>query len=245
MIEVLNAEDSSVSEIERPSSLAALVAERLTTAIIDGTIEPGALLSEKQMAAEFGTSKTPVREAFAELQSLGLLEVLPQRGGVVFRADETKVHELCEVRLELELVALRLSFERNRNALVDSMGAIVAEMRDVYDVDHPLPYLKLDHSFHTAMLQGCHNSMLQQAYDLFGPRIRALRSQLSRPQSFMLECSIGEHADILHALEKDDLAAAMHTLTIHIQRIETSQLVQLKMMEAARDGFSDRDAVNA
>jgi DNA-binding GntR family transcriptional regulator len=222
-----------MSEIERPSSLAALVAERLTSDIIDGTIEPGSLLSEKQMAAQFGTSKTPVREAFAELQSLGLLEVLPQRGGVVFRADEFKVHELCEVRLELELVALRLSFERHRNTLIEAMSAVVKEMREVYDVNHPLPYLKLDHQFHTCMLDSCQNTMLVQAYDLFGPRIRALRSQLSRPQSFMLECSLDEHADILDRLQKGNLAAAMETLTVHIQRIETSQLEQLKKLELA------------
>jgi DNA-binding GntR family transcriptional regulator len=59
--------------LERPKSLTSIVIERLRDSIVDGTIQPGTLLSEKQMADMFGTSKTPVREAFAHLQSLGLV----------------------------------------------------------------------------------------------------------------------------------------------------------------------------
>jgi DNA-binding GntR family transcriptional regulator len=215
--------------------LTALVAERIKASIIDGSIEPGALLSEKQMAAQFGTSKTPVREAFAELQSLGLLQVLPQRGGVVFRADETTVHELCEIRLELELVALRRSFERNRDGLIAAMSAIVDKMRNIYDVNHPLPYLALDHEFHACLLESCQNAMLVQAYDLFAPRIRALRTQLSRPQSYLLECSIDEHEWILDRLREGRPDLAAETLTVHIERVETYQLKQLRELTGAED----------
>jgi DNA-binding GntR family transcriptional regulator len=51
-----------------PRSLTALVAERLKASIIDGSIKLGSMLSEKQVAKELGTSKTPVREAFVQFK---------------------------------------------------------------------------------------------------------------------------------------------------------------------------------
>jgi DNA-binding GntR family transcriptional regulator len=67
-----------------------------------GAVELSSPLSEKQVTELLGTSKTPVREAFAHLQSLGLIEVIPQKGGLVFRPKAEQVRDLCEVRLELE-----------------------------------------------------------------------------------------------------------------------------------------------
>src|ERR1700761_3291471 len=95
--------------IERPRSLTNIAIDRIREWIIDGTIDLGAHLSENQVAEQLGTSKTPVREAFAHLQTLGLLQVHAQKGGIVFQPSVEQVRELCEVRLELETVALRLS----------------------------------------------------------------------------------------------------------------------------------------
>lgn len=204
--------------VERPKSLTSIVIERLRDSIVDGTIQPGALLSEKQMADLVGTSKTPVREAFAHLQSLGLLEVLPQKGGIVFRPTLEQVRELCEVRLELEVIALRLSMERNRAAFTDDLSSIVQKMVAAYDVEHPSPYQRLDNEFHLCFFVHCGNSLLAKAYDLFSPRICALRTHLSTPQPYLLNRSFEEHKMVLEFVKQGDVQSAVLVLKEHINR---------------------------
>jgi DNA-binding GntR family transcriptional regulator len=208
----------SMDAIERPKSLTSIVLERLRTGIIEGTIELGSLLSEKQMAESFGTSKTPVREAFAHLQSLGLMEVLPQKGGIVFRPSLEQVRDLCEVRLELEVSGLRHSIERNRAALSERLSDIVHKMTGVHDVANPLAYQRLDNEFHYSFFDYCGNTLLADAYDLFYPRICALRTHLSSPQPQLLSRSLEEHKMMQRLVKKGDLGRAILLLKAHITR---------------------------
>lgn len=208
----------SFETIDRPKSLTNMVIERLRDSIVDGTIHPGALLSEKQIADQFGTSKTPVREAFAHLQSLGLVEVHPQRGGLVFRPSVDQVRELCEVRLELEVIAFRLAMERNRLALAEHLTIIVQRMIETYDVSQSLPYLRLDSALHYSFFTHCGNSLLAKAYDWFTPRIGALRTQLSAPQSYLLNRSFEEHKLLLDFVRQADVTSAVLLLREHINR---------------------------
>ena len=204
--------------IERPKSLTTIVAERLRAAIIDGSIELGSLLSEKTLAEQYGTSKTPVREAIVQLQSLGLLEVLPQRGGIVFRPSVEQVREICEVRLELEVIAFRLAMERNHEAFERALSRIVHAMTRVYDVKDSLAYQRLDNEFHYCFFEHCGNSLLANAYELFAPRICALRTHLSTPQPELLSRSLGEHKRLLKFVKTRDVHSASELLKAHINR---------------------------
>src|SRR5262245_51594780 len=111
----------------RGPSLTTTVYDRILQSIIDGTIALGSLLSEKVLAEGFGVSKTPVREALVQLQAIGLVEILPQRGGRVFQPSTEQVRELCEIRTELECAGLRLSMERNRAGLAALLEEIVRD----------------------------------------------------------------------------------------------------------------------
>jgi DNA-binding GntR family transcriptional regulator len=217
----------------RPKSLKRMVIERLRDAIIDGTIELGSHLSEKQTADWLGTSKAPVREAFAHLQSLGLIEVLPKKSGVVFRPSVEQVRELCEVRLELEVIAFKHSIERNRAAFTRQLSSIVDQMIEVYDVEHPLPYQRLDNEFHYSFFVHCGNSLLATAYDLFSPRICALRTHLSTPQAYLLNRSFDEHKMILEFVKKADIQSSVLMLREHINRTRECHSMMLTKADAA------------
>jgi DNA-binding GntR family transcriptional regulator len=206
--------------IERPKSLAAIVADRLYEFIIDQTIELGALISEKQIAEMLGTSKTPVREAFAQLQSLGLMEILPQRGGRVFYPNLAQVRELGEIRLELESCAIRFTMARNPAAFLEAASAIANRMAEQFDVGSPAAYQKLDAEFHRSFFEFCGNSMLSKAYDLFHPRICALRAHLSAPQAYLLTRSFEEHKMMVDHLRNGDFVCMLAILKDHIGRTE-------------------------
>ena len=88
--------------IERPESLTESAVKRLRHAIVSGDFELGQPLSERQLADTLEISKTPVREAMAQLRREGLVRILPQRGAFVFTLSQQEVVEICELREALE-----------------------------------------------------------------------------------------------------------------------------------------------
>src|SRR6188474_950945 len=111
--------------IERPESLAESVVKRLREAIVSGDFELGQPLSERQLAELLEVSKTPVREAMAQLRLEGLIRILPQRGAFVFTLSQQEVVEICELRQALEASALRGAMERNSALFTEDLAAVV------------------------------------------------------------------------------------------------------------------------
>lgn len=228
----MRSEAADSAAISKPKSLTAQVVERLRIEIIDGTIPLGSLLSEKVLAERFNVSKTPVREALVQLKGLGLVDILPQRGGLVFKPDPDQVRQLCEIRTELECIALRLSMARNRDALATLLETIVRDMEDVFSLDAPTPYQNLDACFHNALFVHCDNVMLQNAYALFDARISALRTHLSSPHPYLLQRSMEEHRWLIELVRNNDLQSGISLLQEHIAR---TREFHLRAFEANSD----------
>ena len=115
--------------IERPASLTESTVKRLREAIISGALELGQPLSERQLAELLEVSKTPVREALAQLRREGLVRILPQRGAFVFTLSQQEVVEICEVRQALEASALRLAMERHPDGFRNALESMVQRMQ--------------------------------------------------------------------------------------------------------------------
>ena len=82
------------------------VSERLRAEIQRGDLPPGTRLRQGEVAARFGVSTTPVREAFALLQAQGLVRIDPHRGAIVFLPTAKDAQELYEIRIALETLAI-------------------------------------------------------------------------------------------------------------------------------------------
>lgn len=93
-------------------SLADRVAARLTQAILAGEFMPGARLPEPEIAARFGVSRGPVREAFHLMAREGLVEFRPRRGVIVSDLTPEQTHDVYEVRAVLFAYACRLASQR-------------------------------------------------------------------------------------------------------------------------------------
>lgn len=209
----------TASPLDRPKSLTAMAFDRLLESITQGEIAYGTMLSEKAVAETFGTSKTPIREAFFQLQSLGLVEIQPQKGCYVPYPTVDKVRELCELRIELECYALRLSMERNQKRLLKSISKTFAQMEEMRDNYRYETYHKLDQDFHKAFFAACGNALLGDIYGSLDPRIQALRANFSSPNAQLFTVSRGEHAAIVQAIADNDLASASRTIHEHITRV--------------------------
>src|ERR1700759_3053228 len=90
--------------------------ETLHTAIITGALRPGARLPIEDLAEYLEMSPMPIREAVRRLDAVGLVENVPHRGPRVMELSVTELAEVYEVRLALELPAIRRAAERFSDA---------------------------------------------------------------------------------------------------------------------------------
>jgi len=206
-----------MKQIRRSKSLTEMVLEELREAIISGQFKLGEPLSEIQLASSMGTSKTPVREAFAKLKIEGLVTVVPQSGTFVFTLSSSEVTKLCECRMILENAAFELSYQRNKDAFVQALDKVVRNMKDAHQNNDLKEYLKLDTEFHAQLFNFCENQYLSDSYSLIEGKIAALRTHLSSlPQHTQL--SYEEHIEFIDSVKNDSIPKAKSTLETHIGR---------------------------
>ena len=207
--------------ITRPKSLRVAVLDRLRQSIVEGDLALGQPLSERQLAENFGVSKTPVREALAQLRREGLVRIVPQRGAFVFTLSAREVMNMCELRLTLEAAALRLAFERDRERLLRGLNGTVADMEKARLAHNTRAYLNADTAFHEVFFQTCGNPLLADTYAIYIGKIAAVRTHLA-VKPLHTERSYEEHRDILANLAAGDLPTTLSILDQHIERTKTT-----------------------
>lgn len=207
--------------IERPKSLRDLVLENLRDRIVSGHLAMGQALSERGISDELQVSKTPVREAFAQLREEGLVQIEPQKGAKVFTLTEEEVEQICQFRMTIETSAFELALARNQKDLVADMDAIVSQMTTAMKAGDMETYLDLDTAFHRIAFKHCENEYLSASYERYEGKIAALRTHMAAlPQHTNL--SFEEHIQMKAACEKEDLSELQSLLDRHIARTRDS-----------------------
>lgn len=210
--------------IARPKSLKELALEHLRDSIIDGTLEMGQALSERGISEDLGISKSPVREALAQLRDEGLVVIEPQKRVQVFTLSKEEVIQICDFRQAIEYCAFELALDRNPDELAEEMLAVVEEMTQAQSKNDMKRYLQLDTRFHQLSFKCARNHYLSASYERYVGKIAALRTHLSvLPQH--TELSFTEHDSISAAVQKKDLTTIKRLLNEHIDRTRQAYLV--------------------
>lgn len=220
-------------KIEPPKSLATQVAQRLREAIIDGQFALGEMIPEETLALSFGVSRTPVREALNQLQSLGLVTVKPQRGSYVFEASEADVAALCEFRCVMEPRAAELAYAFDRRATIAALEHAIADMTGARRQKDPVRYSRADTRLHEAFVQHCGNPYMQTAYATAGARIAALRTHLSAPADVLRPLGIDQHKQMLELFSAGDFRAFDALMREHVNGTRASYVASLKARSLA------------
>jgi DNA-binding GntR family transcriptional regulator len=213
------------------ASLVDRLAATIQARVLSGEIVRGARLPQEALAAEFGVSRTPVREALRKLQAAGVVEVLPNRGAVVRGPSAREIRESYEVRTELEGLAAELATARMADAHLlrlreaeerfrRSVGLLVAGLRDGKDApwDEHDDWVRANDLFHQVILEAAGNLRLGE---LLGDLRRSFPRELTwsalSANSRRLEDNVLQHGAILDAIEQGDAAAARDHMTAHVR----------------------------
>jgi DNA-binding GntR family transcriptional regulator len=210
----------------------ALVDELATTIrarILTGEIDVGSRLRQERLAAEFGVSRTPIREALRKLQASGIVEVQPNRGAIVRGATAREIREAYEVRAELEGLAAALATSRIDDARLEQLhdaqrhfGQSIAKLvaggvSEGASGDANGEWTRANDLFHGVIQQAAANRRLADIVrDLHRAFPRGLTWAALSRSSRLLEQNVEEHHAILEAIEQRNPAAARKTMVAHV-----------------------------
>ena len=189
--------------------------------ILSGKIKRGETLTETSLSRRLGVSRTPLRGALHRLCEEGLIEIHPNRGAVVVGIGREELIDIYKIRMRLEGLA---SAEAARRISDDDKKRLrdILELADFYIAKRDAEHLKeLDSEFHSIIYEASGNRLLCKTLSELHRNIQFYRK---RSLSFgdRLEKSVGEHREILDAIERGDAEAADRLTSAHIEAALTN-----------------------
>lgn len=195
----------------RPGNARHLVRDAVQTMILEGQHKPGKKLVQPLLAKQFGVAQGVVREALLELQSVGLVESIDNRGMFVSEMSMEKLLESWDVREMHEGLIARVCCDHITRAQVQRLRIMAEEIFTLGEAGRLDEMGALDRKWHQKLLDISRNGMLKRLadnYRVLGKVVRANRD----PQAVR-----DEHIAILDAIEQGDSQQAEFRMRQHIR----------------------------
>ncbi|UWR40175.1 GntR family transcriptional regulator [Phaeobacter inhibens] len=189
--------------------------EQLKHDIFSGLLKPGDQLEEADLAARFGVSRTPIREAIRSMVDCGLLETRPRKGAIVRVLTAKELNDLFEVAAELEGMACRLASDLLTRSGKKGIEAGLDLCRVAVEAEDIPAYAQANLAFHAAIHKASGNAWLVDQLDQIQARINVYRLM---PYEVVgrLEKSLAEHRDISDAIFAKNGALANTLMRDHM-----------------------------
>jgi DNA-binding GntR family transcriptional regulator len=164
-------------------------------------------LDERALAGDFGISRTPVREAMAQLEREGFVRSVPRRGVYVVRKTKREVIELITAWAALESMAARLITENASEPEIAALRAMFATFDNGEVRAHLDEYSEVNIGFHQTIIRMSRNATLIQLAENLFTHMRMIRRKTIGEKD-RADRSIRDHMHIIEALEARDTVRA-------------------------------------
>jgi len=184
--------------IERHQTLREKILETIREAILKGTLKPGEKVAEPELAERFGISRTPIREAFRQLESEGYLTVIPRKGAVVTALSEQDVQEFYAIKSILEGYAAELAASRLTEKDIEKLKTLNAKLKKLADQGDVKAFFRIHNEFHDLFIRAAGNHKLVELIHQLGMKFNRLRMASLSIQGRM-DISVAEHERLIEA----------------------------------------------
>lgn len=208
------------------------VAVRLRQRIVEGLLEPGAKLNERELSEQLRVSRTPLREAIKMLAAEGLVLLLPNRGAVVAQLTAQDVADTFEVIAGLEGQSGELAAQRITGAELTELRALHYEMLAAHARRDLPTYYRLNAAIHDQINAAARNPVLTQTYRTINARLQALRFRSNFDEA-KWQRAVQEHEQMLEALAARDAAGLRQLLIRHLEHKRDAVLELMRSGSAA------------
>ncbi|HEY8705649.1 MAG TPA: GntR family transcriptional regulator [Gaiellaceae bacterium] len=231
---------------EERRALVDKLAAQLQARVLDGDLPPGTRLRQEALAAEFGVSRTPIREALRKLQASGLIDLRPNRGALVRGLTPREIRDAYAVRAELEGLAAEVAALRIQQTQIERLHRAQGQFRESLsrmrngtrngrrrlserDIE---VWGNANDEFHQVIQEAAGNEVLVATLrHLHRSFPRGLSRLVLRESTSLLAANVAEHEAVLEAIERNDSAAARTLMQQHV--IRAGALVTVRFEERA------------
>ena len=202
-------------QFERTRQAAPQVFEHMRDMIISMTLPPGSVLSRSELAAQYGISQTPVRDALMRLSEEGLVDIFPQHATVVSAVNIMLAQQAYFLRRSIELEVVRTLAESPATAPVEQLRANIVRMKAILTTQDYTEFSLIDQAFHRMMYEAA------QVPDLW-PLVRRQSGHLDRLRRLHLPIAgkgaavIRDHTATVDAIADGNPVAAQACLRAHL-----------------------------
>jgi DNA-binding GntR family transcriptional regulator len=218
MVKSTGTPDAATGNPERPAgrTRAEALANRLAEDIVTGHVQPGEALDEVRIAAAYGVSRTPVREAIRQLAASGLVVIRPHRAPLVAKPDDRMLREMFIVMAELEALAAASAAVGMTALERQALEAHHLGMRRLVQAGDTAGYRDANTAFHRTIAEASHNAYLAELAAATQRRLAPFRRAQFDASVDRLIRSHDEHGAIVTAILRGDAESASRAMRDHI-----------------------------
>jgi DNA-binding GntR family transcriptional regulator len=181
--QIANSSAALPAILKQAAPLRQRVLDELRQSIIEGRLNPGERLVERELIAMMGVSRTVIREALRQLESEGLITIIPNKGPVVRELTIEEARDLYSIRAVLEGLAARLFVENGSDEQIVKLERELQRVSKAYDGGDTEAILESKNNFYDAIFAGAGSDTLSSMIGMLHGRIWRWRAMgLSHPQ---------------------------------------------------------------
>lgn len=188
----------------------------LRSAITSGRFEPGQRLVEKDLCELMGVSRPSIREALRQLETQGLVDLVPNRGPSVARLSRQDAESIYQVRAALESMAARQFAESATDGQIETLRSKVEVLRKAYATEDVEAIVSAKQEFYDVLLDGSGNTVVKGILYSLNDRITRLR-RVSLSSAKRVKSSMAEIQAVLNAIIRRDGPGAYEASLRHVE----------------------------
>lgn len=189
---------------------------QLRSDILQGKLKTGEKLTEQRICDEYSVSRTPVREAFRQLELDGLIETIPNRGAFVLGVTQQDILDMYVLRQAYEAIAVQWAIERITPQEFEQLKEAY-EFMEFYTIKKDAEkMLSINMHFHELIYNAAHNKMLKHtlsAYQFYTKQTKVNQTYVDG----YLEEVLNEHHEIFQAFVHKDPQSGSQAIKRHLE----------------------------
>ena len=195
------------------TSLPQQIRDQLLERIMTGALPPGSRLIELKIAKEFSTSQAPVREAMRELEALGVIETVPNKGARVRTISNEELRQLYDVRAQLESYATLL-VTQNTAPVESELTKVVKLMRSAARKEDSISFAGHNSDFHRIIIEASGNKVLLECWETLNVQARTM-TNVRRSRGNLMQLA-DSHIPIINSIAAGNVDEAAALAKVHV-----------------------------
>ena len=185
--------------------------------ILSGELRPDTKLTEQSLCKQYNVSRTPVREAFRQLESDGLIENIPNRGAFVVGLSKRDISDLFDLRCLFEIQAVEWAIQRFTDEEIEQLKETIDFMEFYTMKNDTEKVLQFNSSFHNIIYRGTKDRMLQKTLATYQTYLKHSAPPRTFSKDYLMTI-LEEHKTIFEAIESKNIPAARLTMETHMNQ---------------------------